>query len=236
MFCNKCGKQLADGVVFCDGCGAAVEQAPVAAQPAQPVQPASYAQPAQYAAPAQYAQPTQATQYATPVPPAPKKKTGLIVGLACGGAALVVAIVLLIVFLIPKGYSSPESVAEAAIKATCEIDAETLLDCVPDALWKSEFGNVDKKTVAKMLEAQADADDRMTCVILSSRRVYDADYSYSDILEEAEDYFDDDIAAIASIQDACVVEVSAIIDGDSETIEVACIKMDNSWYVLELDM
>ncbi len=233
MFCNKCGKQLADGVLFCDGCGAAQEQAPVAAQP---VQPAAPAQPVQYAQPEQAAQYAQPVQYAQPTPPAPKKKTGLIIGLACGGAALVVAIVLLIVFLIPKGYSTPEKVAEAAIKATCEIDAETLLDCVPDALWKSEFGNVDKKTVAKLLEAQADADDRMTCVILSSRRVYDSDYDYSDILEEAEDYFDDDIAAIASIKDACVVEVSAIIDGDAETIEVACVKMGNSWYVLELDM
>lgn len=35
MFCQKCGKNLADDAKFCDGCGATVE----AAQPVQPAQP-----------------------------------------------------------------------------------------------------------------------------------------------------------------------------------------------------
>lgn len=46
MFCNKCGKQLPDGSVFCDGCGASLTGGAPVQQPPMPQQP-MYGQPQQ---------------------------------------------------------------------------------------------------------------------------------------------------------------------------------------------
>ncbi len=84
MFCQNCGTQNADGVKFCNNCGAplqaATEETTVLNQPS--VQPAQ--------------------QYA-PVSPGPQKpksskKTGLIIGGVAGAIVLIVAVVLIVVF------------------------------------------------------------------------------------------------------------------------------------------
>lgn len=76
MFCQKCGQQVEDSALFCTHCGNKMAGG-------APVQPPQAAQ----AAYAPYVQ-------------APKKsKTGLIVGLCVGGAAVITAVVLLVVLL-----------------------------------------------------------------------------------------------------------------------------------------
>ncbi len=50
MFCPNCGKQIADGSVFCAECGAQLAAPAAPAQPAAPVQPTvDYSQPVAYA-------------------------------------------------------------------------------------------------------------------------------------------------------------------------------------------
>lgn len=41
MFCEKCGKELAPGSVFCPNCGAKQQEAAAAAEPSEPVKPAA---------------------------------------------------------------------------------------------------------------------------------------------------------------------------------------------------
>jgi len=70
MFCPHCGKEIADGSVFCGACGSSItlQEAPVQpAQEAAPVQPAQEAAPVQ---PAQETAPVQPAQEAVPVQPA----------------------------------------------------------------------------------------------------------------------------------------------------------------------
>ena len=93
MFCQNCGTQNADGVKFCNNCGAPLQSVPqettVLNQP--PVQPAQ-----------QYAPSTPAQPFAPvlPVPQNPKnnKKLGLIIGGVVGAVAIIVAVVLIVVF------------------------------------------------------------------------------------------------------------------------------------------
>lgn len=97
-FCPNCGKELPDGTLFCDACGAALNGSGEAA-PANPVE----APRPEYAAPApEYAAP--APEYAAPTTPAPKKKAGFpkpaIIGIA---AAAVVAVVVLLIVLLGGG-------------------------------------------------------------------------------------------------------------------------------------
>lgn len=41
MFCEKCGKELAPGSVFCPNCGAKQQETAAAAEPSEPVKPAA---------------------------------------------------------------------------------------------------------------------------------------------------------------------------------------------------
>ena len=77
MFCSKCGANNADGVAFCNSCGA-----PLPVQPEAPVQPATPVQPA---APVQ--------------PQKPKNNKGLIIGIVAGVVALI-AIIAVICFFV----------------------------------------------------------------------------------------------------------------------------------------
>ena len=125
--CPKCGNPLDEGALFCDNCGIRL-----GAQPQQ-TPPRPYAQPQQ-----QY--PRQAQQYAPYQPPyqqnqpAPqppkKKKTGLIIGLICGGTALLIAAVLVVIFVVmpmlnkPGGNQPPKpqtTVTEQATKQVPEL-------------------------------------------------------------------------------------------------------------------
>ena len=84
MFCQNCGTQNADGVKFCNNCGAPLQAAPqettVLSQPS--------VQPAQQYAPVS----------SEPQKPKNSKKTGLIIGGVAGAIVLIVAVVLIVVF------------------------------------------------------------------------------------------------------------------------------------------
>lgn len=104
MFCTKCGQQIDDTAQFCVQCGNKVAGTQQPTQPEQvpPQQQYAQQQPQNVPLQQQYAQPQQ-PQYAqpqyAPYPQPKKSKTGLIVGLCVGGAVLIAAVILLVVFV-----------------------------------------------------------------------------------------------------------------------------------------
>ncbi len=78
MFCGNCGTQNPDNSPFCAGCGAKLNEAPVA--PAAPE-----------------------TDFAPVRRPAPKSKKGLFVGIIAAVVAVAVALVLIFCLSTPKG-------------------------------------------------------------------------------------------------------------------------------------
>ncbi len=129
MFCEKCGKQLADGSAFCDNCGAA--QTPAAAQPqAEPV----------------YAAPQATPVYAAPVA-APKKKFDFskltkkqkMIGGGIIGGVLALIVILIIILCQPKSIKLDKYMSATVTgynnyaTITYEFDSETL---VTDVLGK----------------------------------------------------------------------------------------------------
>ena len=78
MFCGNCGTQNPDNAPFCAGCGAKLNEAPVA--PAAPE-----------------------TDFAPVRRPAPKSKKGLLVGIIAAVVAVAVALVLIFCISTPKG-------------------------------------------------------------------------------------------------------------------------------------
>ncbi|MBR0091579.1 MAG: zinc ribbon domain-containing protein [Lachnospiraceae bacterium] len=107
-FCINCGAPLQEGAGFCNNCGTAQngggQQAPqMQPQMQQQFQTASQPQMQQQfqAAPQPQPQMQQQFQAAPQMQPQPPKKgkTGLIIGLVCGGIALAAGIVVLILFL-----------------------------------------------------------------------------------------------------------------------------------------
>lgn len=89
MFCNKCGKEVNDGVKFCPYCGSSIESNPVAApvvesQPVVEAEPAVEPQPVVQPEPVVQPQPViQPQQYVEPQQVSVKKKShvGLIIGI-----------------------------------------------------------------------------------------------------------------------------------------------------------
>ncbi|MBQ6734494.1 MAG: hypothetical protein IJR00_06250, partial [Lachnospiraceae bacterium] len=106
-FCIRCGVQLAEGTKFCNNCGAAQGGGGQSAPQMQTQSGMQYQQPQmQQPGGMQYQQPQMQQQFqaAPQMQQAPqqggkKSRKGLIIGLACGGTALVVGIVVLILFL-----------------------------------------------------------------------------------------------------------------------------------------
>ncbi len=103
MFCTNCGRKNDAGAAYCENCGASLEP-PVNNRQSVP-ENTPYAQPGGYPQSAPYTQPVIPPAYPMEQPPynpqqppaAKKKKTGLIVGLALGGVAVIAAIVLLVI-------------------------------------------------------------------------------------------------------------------------------------------
>lgn len=94
MFCDKCGKQLPDGALFCDGCGAKLAPAPAPAAEPAPVQAAPTVAPT--AAPAAQA----------PAEKKPLNSKGLI-GLAAVAAAVIVVVLAIVLIARSGGGKAP---------------------------------------------------------------------------------------------------------------------------------
>ncbi|MBQ9136712.1 MAG: zinc-ribbon domain-containing protein [Lachnospiraceae bacterium] len=118
MFCNQCGKQLADDAMFCPDCGAkqepVVNQAPVAPQPMaepvapQPVAPQPMAEPVapQPVAPQPMAAPVMPQPVAPAVPKEKKENPFNLKLLIPVAGVFVVVVILLVVLLAGKGGSA----------------------------------------------------------------------------------------------------------------------------------
>ena len=101
-FCIRCGAQLAEGTKFCNNCGAAQVGGGQAVPQMQPQSGMQYQKPQMLPQSGmQYQQPQMQQQYqqVTQQPGGKKSRKGLIIGLVCGGTALVAGIVVLILFL-----------------------------------------------------------------------------------------------------------------------------------------
>ena len=132
-YCPKCGNPLDDGAIFCDNCGVKLDAQPQQTQSQPYVQPQQqFPQPERQYAP--YQPPYQHNQ---PALQPPKKKTGLIIGLICGGFAFLIAAALVVIFVIipmlnkPGGDQQPTASAvatEQTTEQTTEQMTETPMD------------------------------------------------------------------------------------------------------------
>ena len=105
-FCIRCGAQLQEGAGFCNNCGAAQVGGGQAVPQMQPQGGMQYQQSQmQPQSGMQYQQPQMQSQYQAEqqmqqaAQQSKKGRTGLIIGLVCGGVALTAGIVVLILFL-----------------------------------------------------------------------------------------------------------------------------------------
>jgi len=141
MYCNECGKEIADNSEFCGHCGAALGAAAAqAGQPPAPPGPQAYVPPSPPAGavpPAPPGPPVQAGPYA----PSPRKSPlpWILGGI---GVLAVIAIVLVLVFVVfggddktttsgdNGGASNPEQVVETFYRAMEKQDVDMLLGTI----------------------------------------------------------------------------------------------------------
>lgn len=251
MFCKKCGAPMDADAAFCVYCGTPVAVSPTAAPENSEAAPMQQYPPVYTPAPSQQPPYQQAPVYNpayTPVPayapakapmdPAKKKKLMLFGGI---GAAVILAVVLLIVFLGNSvGFSSPEAAAKAVVTATATRDVKAVLNCVPDFMVRElavESGlgiDASRSAIAKVANALMPKEESDEIKILSAEvtdsidpddyyRLHNSYYEYL-YDEEREE-----------ITDVVLVEVSFLYDGDETSTEVICIKMDGVWYVIDMD-
>ena len=247
MNCQNCGAPIPEGTKFCPACGAQ-QTAP---QPQEAPQEAA----SSFCASCGNPVPAGATFCAVcgqPVgaaaPSKPKLNKKLLIGI--GAAVAVIAlVVVLIVVLAGGGSNSPEGVAERFVKATSEMDYETLLDCYTDAAlrqisgsdegtsrsamikeamasMKEESGGLDfsefikgMKIECEVKEVITDKDDKDLEEFINN--VEDGQYGFTEKeLKSIDDY------ALVTIK----VSTSIPLFG-SPTENVPCVKMDGTWYV-----
>ena len=127
-FCVNCGNPLPDNARFCTACGTPVQQAqpPVQQNPVQEI-------------PVQQAQPV--PTYQAPQPVKPKKKTGMIIGIAAGVACLLTALFLLGAFVWPGFLKTEEEIPDEPVvqeEVIEEAEEEPLIEEEPEEIPEEE--------------------------------------------------------------------------------------------------
>ena len=216
MFCSNCGKALPDDARFCDGCGAKMDAGAVSAPEAPAVTTPVY-------------------QAAV----APKKNKGLVIGIVSAAVVLVGVVVAIIASsFMGAGATSPEKVAEKFAVAYCTMDAEAVVDCIPDFMVENLCSRyyaypANRKNLAAVMQRQIlSLDDYETISVISARR----DYTYD--TDDLNDYISDagmNVMERAKIKDYCAVNVTAVVSGEMENLYVICIKLKNRWYAIDID-
>lgn len=229
---------------------AAPEPAPnyqaAAYQPAQPSSQPAMSSTYPPAASALYgAQPAYAgtTTYA---PPAPKKKTGLIVGICVGGVVVIAAVVLLILWLtgvFGGSNGSPKAVAESYVSAIMQpegVDGQAILDLLPDQLVNeaiAEGSFSSEREMAESLEYAAGT------VAESLQYLEDYGISYEYTVGQGTPVSESELSSVQDAYQEYNINVGAAqtvevvftlsYQGETmeETIEVPVVQIGGSWYL-----
>ncbi len=222
MYCKNCGSQINDGSLFCPVCGARSEE--------QPVQPSAPA-------------------YEAPEPltnPEPKKRglsKGALIGIIAGGAALLIALVLVLALTI--GTRSWQATVNQLIDAELDMDFKKMVDLVfPDELLNAYLDEQDmtKEEFDEMIEEQQEEIDErkeenpdeyeeyrdsfsfeiVDHENLSKKEIRKLNEKYDEKFETGKNY----------ISDAMTVTLEVSMDDeDPEEIELTLIKVGRKWYL-----
>ena len=157
-----------------------------------------------------------------------------------GGIGVIVIIALILVFTLVggKGFSSPESAAEAFVTASVEVNAEDYLDCLPDfcvcKLAKDYDLNINasRDEVAEAMMEDVNRPDFDDFRIESVRVVdYASDSFYERISNRSGAFRYITNEESASIGEIVKVKVAFYADGRTHTENLYCIEMDGRWFV-----
>lgn len=205
MFCGNCGTQNPDNAPFCAGCGAKLNEAPVA--PAAPE-----------------------TDFAPVRRPAPKSKKGLLVGILSAVVAIAVALVLIFCISTPKG--AAKKLCKAIEKGNAKTIMKLLPKQVKEEAFgdkddQKEAQEELQEMLDEMLEELEDYDVEFELSVSKVEKVDKDDLE--DIQETYEDAFD------CKVKDAKEVTVKIAInedgDKDTEKVSIYVIKVGMKWYV-----
>lgn len=207
MICQQCGKELPEGTVFCDGCGAQ-QAAPVA-----PVAPEA------------------------PVVAPAKGGKGKLIGIVVGAVAVVAAVVIVLILLLGGGsvgeakkfvkYDATDNF-EAMFKMAPQFAIDMAFEKA-DVENMSDF--VDEYLGLEMMKEydEEDAAEKVTYKEAEVIEVYDEDEIEEFIKENAGEGKPFKKSDLSEIDEIVIVEVIYFEDGDRGTVPITMIKVGGKW-------
>ena len=214
VFCARCGNPVPAGAPFCGSCGA-----PVGGEASQK-----------------------------------KSKKALFIGIAAAAVAVVALVVILIVALSGGSNSSPEQVARTFLESTQKMDFDKAVECFTDAYLRQMTGSEEGTSRSKLIEAakkkmkeeQEDSPIDLGEFIKNLKIEFtvkevidDQDDSklkpYIEAAKNGEYGFTDD--ELDSIQEYAIVSAEVTVSmplfgENTDTQDIACVKMGGDWYIL----
>lgn len=170
---------------------------------------------------------------------APKKKFAVSKKLvAIVLAVCILAVVLIAVFSGSSINSSPEKLAAAFVESMYELDAEKMVQCLPDYYIQDKayaFGlerNATRKQFAKAMDEYTSESEKQDVKIVSCAITEEIDLD--DILWDYYGMTGDDYDKVTQ---AVVVAVEYKLSGESYTdvAEISCIQINGEWYMMDVD-
>lgn len=222
-FCNNCGSEMEDDVVFCPNCGA--QDAP-----AYQEAPAAYNEEQTYG---------ETYEEAAPEQEAPAKNNNLIKLIIAGGAAVVVIILAILIF-----GSSPQK-AINNYQAALNGNAGKFVALAPNEFWKwaKEEGEVTKADAKKefkdqwedekeALEDEFGKNAKVKIKVTDKKKMSKKDLKeIGDMLEES--YEIDDKKVKAGWEMEVEMTIKGSEDDDETEMTLNVVKIGGQWYVLE---